>query len=195
MSIVVNNMADRGATPYFGYEAWKIRIFQRRTYIAPTLSDSRRREAPATSLYGDVTNVGGAIFCDDFDVEFGAGGVNGCGKRHLWRESVCLTDWAVVRGDGHFARARRAHELYREGPGFSPCVDIIDVGSFRPILVVRFYRADRFKQIFVGGRGCVASGAGKTYGLYGKQEQCENCSPEAVFLLSWSDVFWLGFRM
>ena len=27
MSIVVNNMADRGATPYFGYEAWKIRDF------------------------------------------------------------------------------------------------------------------------------------------------------------------------
>lgn len=73
MSIVVNNMADRGATPYFGYEAWKIRIFQRRTYIAPTLSDSRRREAPATSLYGDVTDAGSAIFGDYFDVEFGAG--------------------------------------------------------------------------------------------------------------------------
>ena len=83
MSIVVNNMADRGATPYFGYEDWNIRIFQRRTYIAPTLSDSRRREAPATSLYGYVTNVGGAIFGAYFDVEFGAGGVNGCGKIHL----------------------------------------------------------------------------------------------------------------
>ena len=29
MSIVVNNMADRGATPYFGYVAWRIRIYFR----------------------------------------------------------------------------------------------------------------------------------------------------------------------
>ena len=32
-----------------------------------------RREAPATSLYGDVTDAGSAIFGDYFDVEFGAG--------------------------------------------------------------------------------------------------------------------------
>ena len=35
MSIVVNNMADRGATPYFGYVAWRIRIYFRIVLFVP----------------------------------------------------------------------------------------------------------------------------------------------------------------
>lgn len=48
-----------------------------------TLSDWRRKEAPATSLYGDVTDAGSAIFGDDFDVESGAGEKwGGVGRSH-----------------------------------------------------------------------------------------------------------------
>lgn len=35
MSIVVNNMADRRATPYFGYMAWRIRIYFRIVLFVP----------------------------------------------------------------------------------------------------------------------------------------------------------------
>ena len=47
------------------------------------VSNLADREASTASLCRDVTDVGRAKFGGDSNVEFGAGGVNGCGKRHL----------------------------------------------------------------------------------------------------------------
>lgn len=52
-------------------------------YYLDFISNLADREAPTASLCRDVTDVGRAKFGGDSNVEFGAGGVNGCGKKHL----------------------------------------------------------------------------------------------------------------
>ena len=82
MSIVVNNMANRGQLRISGMRLGKSGFSEANIHCTNFVGFAAE-EAPATSLYGYVTNVGGAIFGAYFDVEFGAGGVNGCGKIHL----------------------------------------------------------------------------------------------------------------
>ena len=59
---------------------WKIRIFQRRTYIDSVGLAAER--APATSLYGDVTDAGVPSSVTISDVEFGAGESGEVGRSH-----------------------------------------------------------------------------------------------------------------
>ena len=80
-------------------------------------------EAPATSLYGDVTDAGSAIFGDYFDVEFGAGEKWGKWVAAMIRHAATTGGLIEGLGGGSQGRERKAEtvrEIWRRSSSSSP---------------------------------------------------------------------------